>query len=106
MIGSQAICHLQEKFKVNGKPMGGKNKVYGKSSRHSPCHQDTTEILLSTGKFIKSKSGIAFHPDFVNEIRQIYPDQPIEALLQDNQLFFCRYFPGNGSYARASYYHE
>ena len=60
MIGSPAIHSLQEKFKVNGRPRGGKNKAYGKSSRHSPRHQDTTEILLSTGKFINQGGGSHF----------------------------------------------
>ena len=86
MIGSPAIHSLQEKFKVNGRPRGGKNKAYGEIRKSSLSHQGTTEILLSTGKFIKSGWGITFHPDLVNEIRQYYPDKSIEDSLRDNGI--------------------
>lgn len=83
LIGNKVFNHINENFKIHGKPSCGKNRIFGVSSLHFKTNEKDNAYLLSTGKFIKERRGIAFHPDFINEIYHESPDKSIEDKLND-----------------------
>lgn len=83
LIGYKVFNHINGKFKINGKPSRGKNKVFGVNSHHFKTNERDNSYLISTGKFIKGRKGIAFHPDFINEIYHEYPNKSIEDKLKE-----------------------
>lgn len=81
MIGGDYFSHLNQKFKLYGKPSRGKNEVLLNYDHLKPDHAYDS-YLLSTGKFVPYKKGLRFHPDFINEIFASYPDVSIEEKLE------------------------
>lgn len=86
VLGTNKIVHLNEKFKINGEPSRGKNKVFGKSAINFRTDEDDNEFLISTGIFIRGKSGISFSNSFIDEAYHFYPDSSIESLLENHGI--------------------
>lgn len=81
MIGAKYIHNSEKNFKRNGCPTGGTNKVFGTNESQQANTQEEIQLLLESGLFIKLRKGIAFHPDFINELYHQYPDMSIEDTL-------------------------
>lgn len=81
MIGGDYFSHLNGQFKLHGNPSRGKNEVLLNHDSLKPDHA-YDPYLLSSGKFVASKRGLGFHPDFINEIFASYPDVSIEEKLE------------------------
>lgn len=81
MIGGDYFSHLNQKFKLHGKPSRGKNEVLLNYDHLKPDHA-YDPYLLSSRKFIPFKKGLRFHPAFINEIFASYPDVSIEEKLE------------------------
>jgi len=86
MINTTFISHKHHRFLKLGKPSGGKNKVFGEKQSTFKATSEGNEILISTGLFIKKCNGIAFHPDFINELYYNYPTYSIEDQLEAKGL--------------------
>ena len=74
---------LSENFKLR-KPCGAKNETFCTLLPTSNADKTYDNYLLSTGKFIKSRKGIKFTAEFIQEIYTIYPKTSIE-----NYLTIC-----------------
>lgn len=77
------IHHLAESFRRN-KPSGARNDIIYNSNVVSGVDKTYDEYLLSTRKFIKSRNGISFTEDFIQEVFSIYPTTSIEDYLTKN----------------------
>lgn len=77
-IGVRNIYSIKDKFKINGRPSRGTNKVFGIQTAQHTNTQEEIQSLLESGLFVKSRKGIAFHPDFIDELYHQYPDISIE----------------------------
>ena len=65
-------------FKQNGRPQNAKSNQPVRSIQSFQTNVEDNEYLLSTGKFVKVRNGIAFSDDFKNELFHKYPVQSIE----------------------------
>lgn len=81
LIGTKYIHNREENFKKNGCPSGGTNKTFGANESQQANTEEEIQLLLESGLFIKSRKGIAFHPDFIDELYHQYPDTSIEDAL-------------------------
>ena len=81
--GSNVIYSIIRKFKLNGQPHGGTNNILGSYYYTSKTNDEDNNYLISTGKFIKGRHGIIFHPDFIQEIYRDYPDKSIDDKLTE-----------------------
>lgn len=66
---------LYNSFKKYGQPKNGERSATSKMYHHD---KNDDALLLATGRFQKSKHGIAFTDDFINEIYHNYPECSIE----------------------------
>lgn len=81
MIGAEYIHNREKNFKKYGCPSRGTNKVFGTNERQRANTREEVQSLLESGLFVKSRKGIAFHPDFIDELYHQYPDMSIEDAL-------------------------
>lgn len=81
VIDAIYIENIKLNFKRNGCPCGGTNKVFGVNESEHTNTWEEIQSLLESGLFIKSRKGITFHPDFVDELYHQYPDMSIEETL-------------------------
>lgn len=81
VIDAKYIENIKLNFKRNGCPTGGTNKVFGTNESQQSNTQEEIQSLLESGLFIKSRKGIAFHPNFIDELYHQYPDTSIEDAL-------------------------
>lgn len=81
MIGAEYIHNREKNFKKYGCPSRGTNKVFGANESRQANTQEEIRSLLESGLFVKSRKGIAFHPDFIDELYHQYPDMSIEDAL-------------------------
>lgn len=82
IIGATWIGHQNSKFKINGKPLRGKNKILGEYEYLNNPTKEDNDYLLSTGKFVKKRNGLHFSDDFIKEIIIDYPSATIEEKLE------------------------
>lgn len=82
IIDMSHIYSIITNFEKRDKPSGGTNRIFGvNESRKYTNTQAEVKSLLNSGLFIKARNGIAFHPDFIEEIYHQYPDISIENIL-------------------------
>ena len=86
LISNKRINHLNEKLKINGKPTGGRNQVFGLTGNTYRTTDEISQYLLSTGKFTKYRNGIVFSPEFIKELYHEYPQVSIEDGLDKNNI--------------------
>lgn len=85
LIPYKTINNINERFKLNGRPSRARNKHYGVNSLSYRSTDEINEYLLSTGKFVKSRKGISFSSEFIQELHHKYPNITIEeSLIQNN----------------------
>lgn len=84
MIGYKIINDKHNKFKINGCPSGGKNKIFGISDALVERYDD--EFLIESGIFIKSSNGIRFTSKFIDKVYKEYPAVSIESQLESYGL--------------------
>lgn len=77
-LGKTLIGNLCVNFKRNGRPNNAKSNQPVGSIQSFRINPEDNEYLLSTGKFVKARKGIAFSGDFANELFHKYPEQSIE----------------------------
>lgn len=82
MVRTQYIQNRIKNFKTFGKPSRGKNKAFGVNENGHITTEAEIQSLLESGFFIKSRKGIAFHPDFMDELYHQYPEIRIEDALK------------------------
>lgn len=83
MFSSNVINKINATFKRYGRPTNGKNKVFGK---HDSIEKYDNEFLIDSGVFVKSKKGINFSSDFIDNASEEYPSVSIESLLESYGL--------------------
>lgn len=72
---------LLKEFKKR-KPCGAKNNILYQYDGVTSIDKSYDEFLLSTGKFIKSRKGIKFGTEFIQEVYSVYPDITIEEYIK------------------------
>lgn len=70
-----AVRVLYNSFKKYGRPKNGERSATSKMYHHD---KNDDALLLATGRFQKSKHGIAFTDNFISEIYHAYPKCSIE----------------------------
>ena len=83
LLSANWISDFARKFRLR-KPCGAKNELIYNPNTVSHIDKNYDEYLLSTGKFIKSRRGINFAEDFIQEIYSVYPSISIEDYLTIN----------------------
>ena len=83
MFSSNVINKINATFKRYGRPTNGKNKVFGK---HDSIEKYDNEFLIDSGVFVKSKKGINFSSDFIDNASEEYPSVSLESLLDSYGL--------------------
>lgn len=78
LFGYDVVAMIHRNFKKYGKPSNGQNN----SSTYGKADHSYDEFLISTGKFIRSRRGIAFSDRYAEKLFSLYPDQPIEDTLE------------------------
>ena len=73
-----------EILKRDGRPTGGKNKVFG--IRNSLVEKYDNEFLISSGIFMKFGKGIRFTSEFIDKVYKEYPKVSIETQLKSYGL--------------------
>ena len=84
IIGCDVINRLHRNFKRDGRPTGGKNKVFG--IRNSLVEKYDNEFLISSGIFMKFGKGIRFTSEFIDKVYKEYPKVSIETQLKSYGL--------------------
>ena len=85
ITGCDFICHLQGKFKLR-KPSGASNDKFGVHSNLFRTNKKDNKYLLSTGVFIKSRNGVSFSNEFIDEVSLTYPNVSIEDKLKEKGI--------------------
>ena len=80
MFGEDVIGSIISNFKRNGRPSGGKNKVFGQKSYSVELYDNS--FLIDSGIFVKAGKGINFSSEFINKICKEYPSVSIETQLE------------------------
>ena len=93
IIGCDVINRLHRNFKRDGRPTGGKNKVFG--IRNSLVEKYDNEFLIDSGIFIKSGRGVRFTSEFIDQVYKEYPKVSIESKLES-----CGLDPNRVGYPR------
>ena len=83
MLSSKAISKINDTFRHYGRPTNGKNKVLGK---HDSIEKYSNAYLIDSRVFVKSRNGINFSPEFINNAYKEYPSVSIESLLESYGL--------------------
>lgn len=84
MLGADFIYSINFKFKHNGRPSKGKNKVFGQSQYSVELYDNS--FLVDSGVFVKGRRGITFSSEFINKAYKEYPSVSIESLLESYGL--------------------
>lgn len=84
MLGADFIYSINFKFKRNGRPSKGKNKVFGQSPYAVELYDNS--FLVDSGVFVKGRRGITFSSEFINKAYKEYPSVSIESLLESRGL--------------------
>ena len=84
MLGADFIYSINFKFKHNGRPSKGKNKVFGQSPYAVELYDNS--FLVDSGVFVKGRRGITFSSEFINKAYKEYPSVSIESLLESRGL--------------------
>lgn len=84
MLGADFIYSINFKFKRNGRPSKGKNKVFGQSLYSAELYDNS--FLIDSRVFVKSRKGINFSSDFIDKAFKEYPSVSIESLLESYGL--------------------
>ena len=84
MIGNNVIWYIIKNFKRNGRPSGGKNKIFGTPNSLHTKYDD--EFLIDSGVFIKSGRGVQFTSEFIDQVYKEYPEVSIESQLESYGL--------------------
>ena len=80
LLSANWISDFAKRFRLR-KPCGAKNELIYNPNTVSHIDKNYDEYLLSTGKFIKSRRGINFAEDFIQEIYSVYPATSVEDYL-------------------------
>lgn len=86
MIGFDVMHHLDQRFKIDGKPVYGTNKKFGVNASSFRANKNDNDFLVSTGVFVKSKKGIGFSDNFIAEVSLTFPDLSIEDKLKEKGI--------------------
>ena len=84
MLGTDLIWSIMSNFKRNGRPSGGKNKVFGQRPYAVELYDNS--FLIDSGVFIKAGSLVRFSSSFIDKAGKEYPSVSIESLLESYGL--------------------
>lgn len=84
MLGTDLIWSIMSNFKCNGRPSGGKNKVFGQRPYAVELYDNS--FLIDSGVFIKAGSLVRFSSSFIDKAGKEYPSVSIESLLESYGL--------------------
>ena len=84
MLGTDLIWSIMSNFKCNGRPSGGKNKVFGQRPYAVELYDNS--FLIDSGVFIKAGSLVRFSSSFIDKASKEYPSVSIESLLESYGL--------------------
>ena len=74
---------MKENFEKYGRPKNGDPSRSRVGSSKDKRQREQEDVLLQTGKFIRRGRGIAFSPEFIEELRTAYPKKSVEEMLRD-----------------------
>lgn len=84
LLGSTFSMRMQYRFIKNGRPSGGKNKIFKVNVRNIDKYEDS--FLIDSGVFIRFGRFIRFAPEFIDQAYKEYPEVSIEAQLESHGL--------------------
>lgn len=84
MLGWKIVDNIHNRFKTIGHPSGGKNKTFGIPNSIVERYDD--KFLIDSGIFIKSRNGIGFTSEFIDQVYKEYPAVSIESKLESYGL--------------------
>lgn len=86
IIGTKYIDNIIKVFKEKGCPNKGRNKKFGVNASTIKTSDADNDYLISTGVFVKKRSGIAFSKEFIAEVFLSYPNESIEDKLKEKGI--------------------
>ena len=84
LLGSAFSKKMHYRFISNGRPSGGKNKIFKVNAQNIDKYDDS--FLIDSGVFIKSRRGVRFTSEFIDQVYKEYPKVSIESQLESYGL--------------------
>ena len=84
LLGSTFSKKMHYRFISNGRPSGGKNKIFKVNAQNIDKYDDS--FLINSGVFIKSRRGVRFTSEFIDQVYKEYPEVSIESQLESYGL--------------------
>lgn len=84
LLGSTFSKKMHYRFISNGRPSGGKNKIFKVNAQNIDKYDDS--FLINSGVFIKSRRGVRFTSEFIDQVYKEYPEVSIESKLESYGL--------------------
>ena len=84
LLGSTFSKKMHYRFISNGRPSGGKNKIFKVNAQNIDKYDDS--FLIDSGVFIKSRRGVRFTSEFIDQVYKEYPEVSIESQLESYGL--------------------
>ena len=75
---------MHYRFIGNGRPSGGKNKIFKVNAQNIDKYDDS--FLIDSDVFIKSRRGVRFTSEFIDQVYKEYPKVSIESQLESYGL--------------------
>lgn len=84
LLGSTFSKKMHYRFIGNGRPSGGKNKIFKVNAQNIDKYDDS--FLIDSDVFIKSRRGVRFTSEFIDQVYKEYPEISIESQLESYGL--------------------
>ena len=84
LLGSTFSKKMHYRFISNGRPSGGKNKIFKVNAQNIDKYDDS--FLIDSDVFIKSRRGVRFTSEFIDQVYKEYPEVSIESQLESYGL--------------------
>lgn len=84
LLGSTFSKKMHYRFISNGRPSGGKNKIFKVNAQNIDKYDDS--FLIDSDVFIKSRRGVRFTSEFIGQVYKEYPEVSIESQLESYGL--------------------
>ena len=84
LLGSTFSKKMHYRFISNGRPSGGKNKIFKVNTQNIDKYDDS--FLIDSDVFIKSRRGVRLTSEFIGQVYKEYPEVSIESQLESYGL--------------------
>lgn len=84
LLGSTFSKKMHYRFISNGRPSRGKNQIFKVNAQNIDKYDDS--FLIDSDVFIKSRRGVRFTSEFIDQVYKEYPEVSIESQLESYGL--------------------